>query len=185
MRHVLAVIVLCGCGGSPQPKAQVAVENRGGAASTSCELPARLEFEARRYGNVDADDPDYQVWSSWRVGIQLATSDMNRAAADRTADHRTADNRTADDRTADRTAASDRRAAVDKVRVRGTLAMTGDELTWTFDIAGTLDRSTCRIDLGADTHEPINVEVDLHERTGTIRSIDDIWLLGPPFPAQR
>jgi hypothetical protein len=150
MRHVLAVIVLCACRGSQQ----LAIENRGGAASTSCELPARLDFEARRYGNVDADDPDYQVWSSWRVGIQLATSDMNRPAAD-------------------------------KGRVRGTLAMTGDDLTWTFDVAGTIDGSMCRIDLGADTHEPIQVDIDLRKRTGTIRSIDDIWLLGPPFPAQR
>lgn len=149
MRHVLAVIVLCACGGSQQ----LAIENRGGAASTSCELPARLDFEARRYGNVDADDPDYQVWSPWHVGIQFENGTT--------------------------------RAAVDKARVRGTLAMTGDDLTWTFDIAGTLDHSTCRITLGADTHEPINLEVDLHEHTGTIRSIDDIWLLGPPFPAQR
>jgi hypothetical protein len=94
------------------------------------------------------------VWSAWRVGIQFATGDMNRAAAD-------------------------------KVHVRGTLAMTGDDLTWTFDIAGTIDHSTCRIDMAADTHEPINLEVDLRKRTGTIRSIDDIWLLGPPFPAQR
>jgi hypothetical protein len=118
-------------------------------------LPARLEFEARRYGNVDADDPDYQVWSSWRVGMQFGANDV----------------------------ATDR--AVDKARARGTLAMTGDDLTWTFDIAGTIDHSTCRIDMAADTHEPINLEVDLRKRTGTIRSIDDIWLLGPPFPAQR
>jgi hypothetical protein len=151
MRHVLAVIVLCGCGGSQR----LAIENRGGAASTSCELPARLEFEARRYGNVDADDPDYQVWSSWRVGMQFGANDV----------------------------ATDR--AIDKARARGTLAMTGDDLTWTFDIAGTIDHSTCRIDMAADTHEPINLEVDLRKRTGTIRSIDDIWLLGPPFPAQR
>ena len=139
---MLAVIVLCGCGGGQQ----VAVENRGGAASTGCELPARLEFEARRYGNVDADDPDYQVWSSWRVGIQLATRS-------------------------------------DHARLRGTLAMSGDELTWTFDVAGTLAR--CHLDLVTDSHEPVSVDIDLVKRTGIIRSIDDVWLLGPPFPSKR
>lgn len=150
---MLAVIVLCGCGGGQQ----VAVENRGGAASTGCELPARLEFEARRYGNVDADDPDYQVWSSWRVGIQLAVRDASRPHAE----------------------------TRDKARVRGTLAMSGDDLTWAFDITGNLDRTRCRLDLGTDTHEPILVDIELTKRTGFVRSIDDTWLLGPPFPSQR
>lgn len=131
----------------------VAVENRGGATSTRCEVPARLEFEARRYGNVDADDPDYQVWSAWRVGIQVIEQGDTRRP--------------------------------DRARVRGTLAMTGDDLTWTFDIAGTVDRTTCRIELAADTHEPINVDLDLRKHTGIIRSIDDEWLLGPPFPSKR
>ena len=65
---VLAVLVLCGCGGAKP----VAVENRGGMASTSCDLPDRLEFEGRRYANLDADQPGYQTWSAWRIGIQLS-----------------------------------------------------------------------------------------------------------------
>jgi len=57
---VLAVLVLCGCGGAKP----VAVENRGGTASTSCDLPERVDFEARRYANLDADQPDgyERVW---------------------------------------------------------------------------------------------------------------------------
>lgn len=141
MRLVLAVLVLCACGGA----GPVVVANRGGTASASCALPARLELDARRYGNLDADDPDYQTWSAWRIGLQLRT---------------------------------------EGARVTGTLAMIGDDLVWTFDVAGRLDER-CVLALVADTHEPLSATIDVRARTGRIRSIDDVWLLGPPFPARR
>lgn len=147
MRLVLAVLVLCGCRGATP----VAVENRGGTARPSCDLPARIERAARRYGNVDADAPDFQTWSEWRIGLQLAR-------------------------------------AGDGERVRGTLAMTGDELTWTFDVSGTFDGARCRLALTAEAHDPMAIVVTLSPdgaSTGEIRSIDDAWLLGPPFPARR
>ena len=137
----LAVLVLCACGGATP----VAVENRGGTASTSCDFPMRLEFEARRFGNLDADQPDYQTWSPWRIGIQLA----------------------------------------ERANPRGTMTMVGDELVWTFDFTGKLDGERCALELWTDTHEPIRANLDLRARTGTIRSIDDVWQLGPPFPANR
>ena len=142
MWRVLAGLVLCACRGAPQP---VAVENRGGVASTRCDFPAeRLEFEARRYGNLDADSPDYQTWSAWRVGIQLSGAQPPR----------------------------------------GTVSMVGDELVWSFEVAsGT--HAGCTLELWTDTHEPFRVTLDLRARTGTIRSFDDVWLLGPPFPTQR
>ena len=141
---VLAVLVLCGCGGAKP----VAVENRGGTASTSCDLPERVDFEARRYANLDADQPDYQTWSAWHVGVQFANQR-------------------------------------DATKLTGTIAMVGDELTWTFDFTGKLDRARCVVELATDTHEPIGASIDLRARTGRIRSIDDEWLLGPPFPANR
>jgi hypothetical protein len=137
----LAVLVLCACGGAKP----VAVENRGGTASTSCDVPPRLDFEARRYGNLDGDQPDYQTWSPWRVGILFA----------------------------------------DREHVRGTISMQGDELVWNFDLTGKLDRERCTLELWADTHLPIRANLDLRARTGTIRSIDDVWQLGPPFPENR
>ena len=66
-RLVLVGLVLCACGGAPA----VAVENRGGSASASCELPARLDFDARHYASRERAHRDYQVWTPWRVGIQL------------------------------------------------------------------------------------------------------------------
>lgn len=135
----LAALVLCGCARPPAG----AVENRGGTASTSCDFPARLDFEARRYGNLDADHADYQTWSAWRVGIQFAEA------------------------------------------TRGTITMIGDELQWTFDFSAKVDRVRCTAELWMDTHDPIRANLDLHARTGTIRSIDDAWQLGPPFPAHR
>ena len=141
MRLVLAVLVGFSCARvGAQP---VAVANRGEAASTSCELPPRLDFEARRYGMLDADDPDFQTWSAWRVGVQFRTIDPPR----------------------------------------GTVAMVGDELTWTFDFTG--KRTDCALELAFDTHDPFSMAVDLRARTGRIRSVDDEWLLGPPFPAHR
>lgn len=136
-------LVLCSCRGAQiEPVAPRSIENRGGAASTSCTSPARrLEFEARRYGNLDADSPDYQTWSAWRVGIQLADA------------------------------------------THGTLSMVGDDLVWTFDVAG--KQTECALELWTDTHEPFRVRLDLRARTGTISSIDDVWLLGPPFPPRR
>ena len=150
MRLVLAVIVFCACGST----SKVAVENRGGATSTSCDLPERLEFEARRYGNVDAVDADYQTWSPWRVGIQFP--------------HRVAFPP----------------GSHTRETLRGTIAMVGDEIVWNFDIYGYLD-DQCRLDVATDAHESFHIEVDVHVRTGTIRSIDDVWLLGPPFPTKR
>ncbi len=111
-------------------------------------MPARIERDARRYGNIDADQADYQTWSPWRVGLQLTGTE----------------------------------------RVRGTLAMVGDGLTWTFDVTGQFDATRCRLELFADSHDPISIEVTFApggDLTGTIRSIDDFWLLGPPFPARR
>lgn len=138
----LAVLVLCACGGA----VPVVVENRGGTAShPTCPLSARFDLEARRYANLDADQPDYQTWSAWRVGIQLGP---------------------------------------DRKVLRGTLAMLGDELVWNFDVTGELDER-CQLALWTDTHEPMTVTIDVRARTGTIRSIDDVWLLGPPFPTQR
>ncbi len=143
MRLALTALVLCACGGSRQP---VVIANRGESVRASCDIPARIELEARRYANTDADQPDYNVWTAWRVGIQLA----------------------------------------DRDRPRGTLAMVGDDLTWTFDVAGTLDPERCRLTLWTPhEHEPFGVELDLRAHTGTIKSIDDIWLLGPPFPSRR
>jgi len=139
----LAALVLCACGGA-RP---VAIANRGEPAGASCRVPAKIDLEGRRYANLDHGDPDYQVWSAWRIGLQLA----------------------------------------DRDEPRGTLAMVGDELTWTFDVTGTLDRETCRLALAAHSHEPFDVVLELRgpNLTGTIRSIDDVWLLGPPFPAAR
>jgi hypothetical protein len=138
---LVLVLVLCACGGSTP----VAVENRGGTASTSCDVPARLDLEARRYANLDADQAGYQTWSAWRVGIQLTSSKPPR----------------------------------------GVLAMVGDELVWSFDFAGRVDDHGCALELWTDTHDPIRVNVDLRTRTGRIASIDDVWLLGPPFPTRR
>lgn len=155
--EIRAVLVLCACGGAKP----VAVENRGGTASNLiCNLPARLEFEARRYANLDADQPGYQTWSSWRVGIQLAPNSF-----------------------AQRGSVSERAEAPDR-KPRGTLAMVGDELVWNFDFTGKLD-DRCKLELWTDTHEPIHVTIDLYAKTGVIRSIDDVWLLGPPFPPLR
>ena len=139
MRLVLAVLVLCACGGAKP----VAVANRGEPARTSCDVPARLEFEARRYGMVDADHADFQTWSAWRVGVQFRTTDPPR----------------------------------------GTVAMVGDELTWTFDFSG--KRTHCGVELWFDNHDPFTMTLDLRAGTGRIQSIDDEWLLGPPFPARR
>jgi hypothetical protein len=133
--------VLLGVFGACSAPPVAAIQNRGGAASPTCDLPARLDFEARRYGTVDTDQPDYQTWSAWRVGLQLAGT------------------------------------------LRGTIAMVGDELVWTFDIAG--KRDGCKLELSTATHEPFTVTIDLRTRTGRIRSIDDEWFLGPPFPARR
>ena len=145
MKEMRLVVLLLGllvgaCGGATSP---ATLDNRGGTESITCELPARFDFEARRYANLDADQPGYQTWSAWRVGIQLS----------------------------------------DRARVRGTRAMVGDELVWSFDFTGKL--AGCRLELWTDTHEPFTTTIDLRTRTGTIRSIDDVWLLGPPFPAQR
>jgi len=143
MRLVLAVLVLCACGGA-QP---VAVENRGGTASAGCYVPARIELEARRYANVDKGDPDFDVWTAWRVGIQL----------------------------------SDRGE-----KPKGTMAMVGDHITWTFDVVGKLDAAKCALELWTPKeHEGFDVRFDVHANTGTIRSIDDVWVLGPPFPTNR
>jgi hypothetical protein len=139
MPRLAALVVFGACGGPPSP----AVENRGGTASPRCDLPTRLEFEARRYGNLDADQPDYHTWSPWRVGIQLARGG------------------------------------------RGTITMIGDELQWTFDITTKLDRDRCTLELWTDSHEPMRANLDVRARTGTIRSIDNVWQLGPPFPAHR
>ena len=145
MRLALAVAVsgcLCACGGA-EP---VAIANRGGTASVSCEVPARIELEARRYANLDHDDADYNVWTAWRVGIQLA----------------------------------------DRAKPKGTMAMVGDAITWTFDVAGKLDAAKCVLTLWTpNEHEPFDVVLDVGKHTGTIRSIDDVWLLGPPFPTKR
>lgn len=141
MRPVLAVLALCACGGAGHHA--TAMENRGGTASTSCDLPTRYDLEARRYGNVDANQADYQTWSPWRVGVQFR----------------------------------------DPKNLRGTLAMVGDELVWSFDFTGT--RADCTITLYAASHEPITVTIDTRTRTGKIQSIDDVWLLGPPFPDKR
>lgn len=138
-----AWLLLCACGGTAHQPA--AIDNRSVAPATTCELPARFDFEARRYANLDADQPGYQTWSPWRVGIQV----------------------------------------VERARLRTKLAMIGDELVWNFDATGTFDRSRCRLELHTDTHEPITVTIDLRTNTGRIRSIDDDWLLGPPFPAKR
>lgn len=138
---VLAVLVLCGCGGATS---SVAVENRGGTASTSCVLPARFDFEARRYANVDADSPDSQTWSAWRVGIQLSSTEPPRGT------------------------------------ITGTGTMVGDELVWTFDLTGKLDRERCTLDLWTDEHEGKRVLIDVRARTGSIHSIDDRWQLASP-----
>jgi hypothetical protein len=137
-----ALVVLGACGGVPAPT----IDNRA-APAARCELPSRFDFEARRYASLDADHPDYQTWSAWRVGIQII------------------------DRQRD--------------QVRATLAMVGDELVWSFEVKGTLDPARCRLELFTDTHEVIVTTLDLRARTGRISSIDDEWLLGPPFPAKR
>ncbi|MDQ3365651.1 MAG: hypothetical protein M3680_09505 [Myxococcota bacterium] len=135
-----------GCGGA----APAAVANHAERPTARCELPARIEREARRYGSVDADHPDYLTWSPWRVGLQLTE--------------------------------------ISPERVQGSLAMVGDDLTWTFDVAGTFDHARCRLSLLAAAHDPMSLELTLPPGgaiTGRIRSIDDVWLLGPPFPASR
>ncbi|MBA3817363.1 MAG: hypothetical protein H0X17_00600 [Deltaproteobacteria bacterium] len=140
------LIVLAACGGA----APGAVENRGGVSAMRCSLPARIEREARRYGSVDGNHPDYLTWSQWRVGLQLAE--------------------------------------ISPERVQGSLAMVGDDLTWTFDVAGTFDHARCRLSLIAAAHDPFSLDVTLPPGgaiTGRIRSTDADWLLGPPFPARR
>jgi hypothetical protein len=70
--------------------------------------------------------------------------------------------------------------------LRGTLVMTGDRLDWKLQVAGRLDPVHCELTLAADSHEPVNLRIHLGPPvTGDIRSIDDVWLLGPPFPARR
>ena len=76
----------------------------------------------------------------------------------------------------------------DRSTPRGTLTMVGDDITWTFDIVVQLDPTHCTLTLSTvDQHEPFSAELKLHDGviTGWIRSIDDEWLLGPPFPTHR
>lgn len=125
----LVLVILCACGGALEG---APIDNRGGDAE--CDVPARFDFDARRYPNIDNDQPDHGVWSPWRVGIQM------------------------------------------RDRTHGTLAMVGDDLVWNFAVAGRV--ADCKLELRADTHEPITVTIDLRTLTGDIQSIDDRWELG-------
>jgi hypothetical protein len=65
-------------------------------------------------------------------------------------------------------------------------SMHGDEINWKFPIAGTLDRAHCVLTLRTDTHESIGFTIRFADRvTGEAHSIDDVWLLGTPFPPRR
>jgi len=153
MHLVLVALVLCACGGANP----VVVENRGGVASTSCNLPTRVEFEARRYAMLDADDKDYEVWTPWRMGLQISESDVAKANS---------------------------QPHPSQTRVKGTLALVGD-YTMTFDFEGRYHRDRCALDLRTDSHESLGITIDLRAHTGQVRSIDDEWVLGPPFPSKR
>ncbi len=70
-------------------------------------------------------------------------------------------------------------------RVRGTLAMVGDDLTWTFDVAGTFDPDTCQLELLAGLRGPLQLDLAIAadgSASGRITTRDDTWLVGPPFP---
>ncbi len=70
-------------------------------------------------------------------------------------------------------------------QVRGTLAMVGDGLTWTFDVVGTFDPGTCQLELAAGERGPLQLELAIAAdggASGRITTRDDTWLVGPPFP---
>ncbi|MBS1119741.1 MAG: hypothetical protein H6Q90_1969 [Deltaproteobacteria bacterium] len=146
MWFILGMLVLGACG-APSP---VAVANRGGAVTASCPFQPKLELAARRYGNLDADQPDFQAWTPWQVRLELAGEPTG------------------------------------KPPLRGTLVMVGDKLDWKLEVTGRFDPVRCELTLTANSHEPINLQLHLGAATtGKIHSIDDVWLLGPPFPARR
>jgi hypothetical protein len=101
--------------------------------SITCSLPPSLVMSAKRFGNLDADDPDASRWTRWLVVVIPHTSK------------------------------------------RASVVMVGDGIRWTFAANGNLD--CARIELGFDTHEPMSLELDVANRTGAIRSIDDRWEL--------
>ena len=69
-------------------------------------------------------------------------------------------------------------------RVHATVELKGSSYRWTFDAAGTFDCTTHELTLHFGTHEPFDLSLDLALHAGEIRSIDNVWLLGPPFPAR-
>ena len=146
MPLVLAVVLGFGCGAP----ASRTVENRGGSAAPitrMCTLRPVLEVAARRYFNLDADDPGYQRWTPARVQLAL---------------------------TGERS-------------VSGKLVMTVDKFHLDLRVTGRFDRTRCELTLAAETHDPVTLKVRFSgaTTTGEIHSIDEVWLLGPPFPVRR
>ncbi len=136
------MLVLLACGGT-QP---VVVANRGGTTLESCPFKSTFDVQARRYGNLDADDPSYQRWEPWRLHVELAGED----------------------------------------RPQGTAVLTGPTYDMKLRVTGKLDLAACELTLESDSHDIISLRVKFRDAiTGEIRSIDDGWLLGPPFPAKR
>jgi hypothetical protein len=63
--------------------------------------------------------------------------------------------------------------------------MTGDGLHLSFTAPGTIDCANRCAELQFESHEPFALTFDLATHTGRITSIDDVWILGPPFPDPR
>lgn len=66
------LLVLAACGSAPPPPHALASQ---GSGSAPCDLPARIDIAARRYANVDDDDPSYGKWTAWQIVLDLAEDD--------------------------------------------------------------------------------------------------------------
>lgn len=143
---MVATTLLWACGTARAPAVAPAVANQGGSRIDVCEWPTHLELAARRYDNVDQDDPAYQRWSPWTISI--------------------------------RTMAAGR-------ELRGVAEMSGERMHWKINVAGKLDCLRGMAELRFETHEPMTLSLLVPTRQGRITSIDDVWIVGAPFPKYR
>jgi hypothetical protein len=72
-----ALLLLAACGTAAAPVRPLESHDHG---SARCTLPARIAVNARRYGNVDNDDPTYGKWTPWQIELEVARSSGNAVA---------------------------------------------------------------------------------------------------------
>lgn len=151
------------CAAPPMTRWLVVVAACGGAAPATignradhvrCDVPHVLVLAARRYANLDRGDPAYDRWTPWTLELTL---DADRPVM---------------------------RNAHGHVRhVRGTARLAGDGLHLDFPASGAVSCELRHALVRLEDHEPFELDLDFATRTGIVRSIDDRWLIGPPFPA--